>query len=110
NRPAANGRVSSARRLLFGGKVGGKAGASTLRHLLGKLAHGLLRDRAPFAAGKRGFRLIDGGQDFRAATFPLLPQRKRFLHRVFLASKPPTVNRLPDKRPLVRSELHVHMP
>lgn len=28
------------------------------------------------ATSQRGFRLIDGGQDFRAATFPLLPQRK----------------------------------
>jgi hypothetical protein len=57
--------------LLFGGK----AGASTLHYLLGKLAHGLLRDRAPFATGQRGFRLIDGGQDFRARTFTFLPQR-----------------------------------
>jgi hypothetical protein len=92
--------------LLFGGE----AGSPALRHLLGKLAHGFLRDRAPFATGKGGFRLIDGGQDFRAAAFPLLPQRKSFLYRVFLASKPPAVNRLPDKCPLVRSELHVHMP
>ena len=69
-----------------------------------------LRDCAPFATGQRGFRLIDSGKDFRAATFPLLPQRKSFLYRVFLASKPPAVNRLPDKRPLVRGELHVHMP
>jgi hypothetical protein len=87
-----------------------KAGSPTLRHLLSKLAHGFLRDRAPFATGKRGFRLIDGGKDFRAAAFPLLPQRKSFLHRVFLASKPPAVNRLPDKSPLVGGELHFHMP
>ena len=53
---------------------GGQAGASAPRHLLGKLAHGLLRKRAPFATGKRGFRLIDGSQDFRAGTFALLPQ------------------------------------
>jgi hypothetical protein len=90
--------------------LGGKAGASTLRHLLGKLAHGFLRARAPFATGKGGFRLIHSGQDFRAATFPLLPQRKSFLHRVFLASKPPAVNRLPDKSPLVGGELDFHMP
>jgi hypothetical protein len=40
---------------------GGQAGSSTLRHLLGKFAHRFLRDPAPFAAGKGGFRLIDGG-------------------------------------------------
>jgi len=95
---------------MFGLLFGGQAGAPTLRHLLGKLAHGFLRDRPPFATSQRGFRLIDGGQNFRARTFPLLPQRKRFLHRVFLSSKPPAINRLPDKRPLVRSELRVHMP
>lgn len=89
---------------------GGKAGASTLRHLLGKLAHGLLRDRAPFATGKGGFRLVDGGKDFRTPAFPLLPQGKSFLYRVFLASKPTAVNCLPDKGPLVRCELHFHMP
>ena len=88
---------------------GGKAGPSTLCYLLGKLPHGFLRDRAPFATGKRGFRLIDGGQDFRAATLPLLPQRKGFLYRVFLASKPPALNRLPDKGPLVGGELHFHI-
>ncbi|MGO9402609.1 MAG: hypothetical protein ACLPVW_03960 [Terriglobales bacterium] len=95
---------------MFGLLFGGKAGSSTLRHLLGKLAHGFLRDRTPFATGKRGFRLIDGGQDFRAPTFPLLPQRESFLYRVFLASKPPAVNRLPDKGPLVGGELHFHLP
>jgi hypothetical protein len=94
--------------MLFGGQFGGQAGSSTLRHLLGKLAHGLLRDLAPFATGERGFRLIDGGKDFRAAPFPLLPQRKSFLYRVFLASKPPAVNRLLDKGPLVGGELHFH--
>ena len=88
---------------------GGKAGASTLRHLLGKLAHGLLRDRVAFATDKGGFRLIDGGKDFRAPTFPLLPQGKSFLYRVFLASKPAAVNRLPDKGHLVGCELHIHM-
>jgi len=36
NRPAANAGASSARRLSFGGNVGGQAGPSTLRHLLGK--------------------------------------------------------------------------
>ena len=86
--------ASSSRHLLFGGKFrgkfGGHAGLSTLRHLLGKFAHRFLRNRAP--------------------TFPLLPQRKSFLNRVFLASQPPAVNRLPDKRSLVRSKMHVHMP
>jgi len=94
---------------LFGLKFGRKPRSSTLSHLLGKLAHGFLRDRAPFATGKRSFRLIDGGQDFRAATFPLLPQRKSFLYRVFLASKPPAVNRLLDNGPLIGGELHFHI-
>ena len=88
---------------------GGKAGTSTLRHLLGKLAHGLLRDRAPFATGKGGFRLIDGRKDFRTPTFPLLPQGKSFFYGVFLASKPAAVNCLPNKGPLVGCELHFHM-
>jgi len=91
-------------------KFGGQAASLTLPHLLGKLVHGFLRDRPPFATGKRGFRLIDGGKDFRAAAFPLLPQRKSFLYRVFLASKPPAVNRLLDKGPLIWCELHFHMP
>jgi len=89
--------------------LGGKPCASTLRHLLGQFAHGLLRDRAAFATGQGRFRLIDGDEDFRTRTFALLPQRKSFYHRVFFASKTPAGNRLPDKGPLAGGELHFHI-
>ena len=61
--------VPSAGRLL----LGCKAGAATLFDLLGKLAHGFLRDDAPVATRKRAFRLIDGGEDFSPGALAFLP-------------------------------------
>jgi len=90
--------------------LGGKAGSATLRHGLGQFMHRLPRDRASLATGERGFRLINGSKNFRAAPFPLLPQSKSFFYRVFLASKPSARNRLPDKGLLVRGELDFHIP
>ncbi len=94
---------------MFGLLFGGNTCASTLRHLLSQFAHRLRRDRATFTTSKRRFRLIDSDQNFRAPTFALLPQRKSFLHCVFLAPKPSALNRLPDKGSLVGGEVHFHM-
>jgi len=41
-----------------------------------------------FAAINRGFRDIDSGEDFRAATFAPDPKRHRRLHRIFWTLKP----------------------
>jgi hypothetical protein len=100
------GGVPSAGRLLFGGK----AGTSAPLHLIGKLAHGFLRDEAPFSTSKRGFRLIDGGEDFRTGALAFLPERKGFLHCVFLAPEPSALDGLTNKRFLVGCELHFHTP
>ena len=58
--------------------------------------------------GERGFRFIDYGKDFRARALTLLPQRKCFLHRIFLTPKASALDGLPDKRFLIGSELHFH--
>jgi hypothetical protein len=46
--------------------LNGKPEAPALLHLFGKLTHRFPRDDTPFPTGKRGFRLIHRGQDFRA--------------------------------------------
>ena len=101
---SASGGVPSMRRVL----LGGKSATPALLYLLGQLAHGLLRDDAPFAARKRSLRLIDRGKDFRSAALPVLPQGKRFFHRVFLNAEASALNGLADKRLLVWRELHFH--
>jgi len=89
--------------------LGGQAGASAAFHVIGKLSHGLLSNDATFATSKGAFRLIDGGEDFHAVTFPLLPQGKGFDDRIFLAPKPPAIDSLADKRFLVGGELYFHI-
>jgi hypothetical protein len=89
---------------------GGKTGASALLHVFGWLTHGFLGNSTPLATGKRRFCLIDGGKDFCTRSFTFLPQRKRFLHRVFLPLKASALDSLMDKRFLIRRELHFHTP
>ena len=76
--------------------------------ILCQFAHGFLRDGAPFTTSKASFRFINGSKDFHAVAFPLLPQGKSSLHRVFLAPKPPAIDGLADKRLLVGTELYFH--
>jgi hypothetical protein len=61
-----------------------------------KVEHGLLRDDAPLAMGKGSVRLIDCGKNFRADTFAFFPQGKSFLHRIFFALQPATLNSVAD--------------
>jgi hypothetical protein len=72
-----------------------------LLHFRRKVAHGLLRDDPPFATGKGSVRLIDCGENFRAGSLAFFPQGKSFLHRIFLALQPTTLNRVTDERLLV---------
>lgn len=81
---------------------------SALLDFSGEIAHGLLRDDAAFAPGKRRFGLIDCDENFRAGPLAFFPQSERFLHRIFLAVKSSAFNSLTDKRFLVRGELHFH--
>jgi hypothetical protein len=98
------GGVPSAGRWL----PGGKADTSAPFHVIGKLAHGFLRDDASFAPGKRSFRFIDRGKRFRACALTLFPQGKGFLHRVFFAQQPSALDSLADKRSLAGSVLYFH--
>jgi hypothetical protein len=68
----------------------------------------LLRDDSAFAAGKGGFGLIDGNENFCAGALTFFPQGKAFLHRIFFAVKPSALNSLTDKGLLVRGELDFH--
>jgi len=68
----------------------------------------LLRDDSAFVAGKGGFGLIDGNENFCAGALTFFPQGKAFLHRIFFAVKPSALNSLTDKGLLVRGELYFH--
>ncbi len=61
-----------------------------------------------FATGKGSVRLIDCGENFRAGTLAFFPQGKSFLHRIFLALQPATLNRVTDERLLVWRKFHFH--
>jgi hypothetical protein len=88
--------------------LGREARTSALFYILGQLSHGLLRDDAAFATGKRGFRFIDGGENFGAGTLAFLPQGKGFLHCIFFAVKASALDCLADKRFLIGGELYFH--
>src|SRR5580658_6760926 len=77
--------------------LGGDTGASALFHVIGRFSHGFPSNRASLATGEGAFRLIDGGKDFSAGTFPLRPERKGFSDRVFLAAEPPAIDGLAGK-------------
>ena len=83
--------------------LGGKTGAPASLHICGKLVHRFLCDNASFATGKRSFRPINCGKDFRASALTLLPQGKAFLYRVFLAQKTSALYSLADERSLVQA-------
>jgi hypothetical protein len=55
------------------------------------------RDCAPFATCDGSLRHVNGRQNFRAGTFALFPQGKRFLYGVLLAVKASAFNSLADK-------------
>jgi hypothetical protein len=59
--------------------LGSEAGASPTLHFLGQLTHGFLRDDTPLPSGKRGFRLVDRGKNFRAGALALFPEGQRLL-------------------------------
>ena len=88
----------------------GEARSTAPFHVFGKLAHGFPRDDAPFAAGKRSFRVVNRGKDFRALALTLFPKRKRLPHGIFLAAKPSALNSLTHKRFLVRGKLDFDTP
>ena len=86
-----------------------KARRATAFDIVGKLPDFRFRcHRAAFATCQRCFRLIDGHEDFESSSLALFPQRKRLLHRIFLALKPSALNGLADKRFLIGGELDFH--
>jgi hypothetical protein len=89
--------------------LGSKPGAPTPLYVLCKITHGFPCDRAPIAASKRSLGLIDRRKNFRASALAFFPEGKSFLHRIFFAQKPPALNSLADKRPLVGCQTHFHV-
>jgi hypothetical protein len=88
--------------------LGGELRPAAPFYFLGQCAHGFLRDFDAIAAIDRGFRDIDGGENFRAATFSLDPKRYCCLHRIFGALKPAALDGLPDKILLLGGEVYLH--
>jgi hypothetical protein len=88
--------------------LGGELRPAAPFYFLGQRAHGFLGDFGAFAAINRGFRDIDSGEDFDAATFALDPKRHRGLHGVFGPLKPAACDGLPDKILLLRGEVYLH--
>ena len=87
---------------------GCQACASAFLYFVGELAHGLLRNAAPFTMTKRRVGLIDCCQDFCAGTLAVFPQGKSFPHGIFFPVEPAACDGVADKRLLVRCELYFH--
>ena len=77
--------------------LGGELRPAPPFYVLGQRAHGLLGDFRAFAAINRGFRYIDSGEDFGAATFALDPKCDCGLHGIFGPLKAAACDGLPDK-------------
>src|ERR1700716_235095 len=88
--------------------LAGKPRPAAPLYVLGQCPHGFLGDFDAFATVDRGFRNIDGGKDFGAATFALDPKRHRGLHSVFGTLKPAACDSLPDKILLFSGEVYLH--
>jgi hypothetical protein len=88
--------------------LGGKLRPAAPFYVLGQGAHGFLGDFDAVAAIDRGFRNIDSGEDFGAATFALDPKRHCGLHRIFGPLKPAARNGLPDKILLLGRQVYLH--
>jgi len=89
-------------RLLF------RQAVPALFHFCSKLAHGLFGNDAPLASAERGLSLVDSGRYLRTRALTFFPQSQSLFDRLFFAAEPPGLNRLSNKRFLVRSQLHFH--
>ena len=87
---------------------GCQACASAFLYFVGELAHGLLRNAAPFTMTKRRVGLIDCCQDFCAGTLAVFPQGKSFPHGIIFPVEPAACDGVADKRLLVWCELYFH--
>src|SRR5580658_11374140 len=88
--------------------LGGDTGASALFHVIGRFSHGFPSNRASLATGEGAFRLIDGGKDCSAGTFPLRPERKASVTASSSRRSRPLSTAWRAKRFLVGGELHFH--
>ena len=88
--------------------LGDELRPAVLFYFLGQCAHGFLGDFDAVAAIDRGFSDIDGGENFRAATFSLDPKRYCRPHRIFGALEPAALDGLPDKILLLGGEVYLH--
>ena len=89
--------------------LAGKLRPAAPFYVLGQCPHRLLCDFGAFAAIDRGFRDIDSGKNFAAATFALDPKFHRSLHGVFRTLKPAACDGSPDKILLLgRVEVYLH--
>ena len=91
-----------------GAVLAGKLRPAAALYVLGECTHRSLGDLDAFAAINRGFRDIDGGEDFAAATFALNPKRHCGLHGVFGPLKPATCDSLPDEILLLGCKIYLH--
>jgi hypothetical protein len=107
----SSARACGARRCatLFAGAVlVGQLRPTVPFDVFGQCAHGFLGDFDAFAAANRGSRNINGGENLRAATFSIDPERHCCLHSIFSARKPAALDGLPDKILLLGSEVYLH--
>ena len=85
------------------GLIGCQVGSTAPFHFRSKVPHRLLRDDLTFAAGNRGFRIVERYQEFRPLALTLFPKRQCFLHRIFGAAKSASLNGAADKGFLIGS-------
>jgi hypothetical protein len=62
-----------------------EAGAAALLHFAGKAVHGLRRDVAPFASCEGGAGVVEGCEEFDAATLAVFPESESLADRVLFA-------------------------
>jgi hypothetical protein len=80
-------RTDKYRHLAASGGLGLKTDSSTLLHIVGELAHGLLSDQNSFAAIQRHFRGIHSCKNLCAGPLSLFPQDQSFSDGVRFAVK-----------------------
>jgi len=90
-------RTDKYRHLAASGGLRLKTDSSTLLHIVGELAHGLLSDQNSFAAIQRHFRGIHGCKNLCTGPLSLFPQGQSFSDGVRFAVKASGRDALADK-------------
>jgi hypothetical protein len=88
--------------------LGGEKRPTFPLDFLGQFAHRFFGDFDAFTAGYLRARGVDGGENLRAAAFPLDPKRERRLDGVFSTCETAAIDSLSDEILLLWSEVYLH--